>query len=194
MKTSIKEQLDWQQQKKSQPKSSNQECENAGQNCSEEKSDGKQQKQQHKESIIKFDPINLSFDSAITALVVEELAKNSLASMSLEKKEEFFNEKYNIGLETWEHLPQPKLKEIIDRVTYISLDIFATLLRTNANGTRSEKPISSISKFLEKQKLIIVRSLIINFAIRVLKDKRFLVLLVLFVSLVFLILFIAALF
>ncbi|HEY9609810.1 patatin-like protein [Allocoleopsis sp.] len=188
MKTSIEEQLYWKQQKKPQPESPKQKWENAAQNCSEQKSDGKKRKQQQKESIIKFDPINLSFDSAITALVVEEIAKNSLASMSLEDKEIFFNKDYNIGLETWEHLPKPKLKELIDRATYIFLDIFATWQRANGSETRSEKQRSSLSIFWQKQKFIIIRSLLINFTIRVLKDKRFLVL---FVSLVLFVLSIA---
>jgi patatin-related protein len=95
--------------------------------------------------IPKFDPINLSFDSAITALVVKEVAKKSLASMSLEEKKNFFNKHYNIGLETWEHIPKSKLLGLLIRAISIFQDIFATWQHTNE--TRQENKISSRSTF-----------------------------------------------
>jgi hypothetical protein len=93
----------------------------------------------------KFDPINLSFDSAITALVVKEVAKKSLASMSLEEKKNFFNKHYNIGLETWEHIPKSKLLGILIRAISIFLDIFESWQRINK--TRQGNKISSGSTF-----------------------------------------------
>ncbi len=95
--------------------------------------------------IPKFDPINLNFDSAITALVVKEVAKKSLTSMSLEEKKNFFNKHYNIGLETLEHIPKSKLLGLIIRAISIFQDIFATWQRTNE--TRHENKISSRSTF-----------------------------------------------
>jgi len=74
----------------------------------------------------KFHPIDCSFDSAITALVVKKVAEESLASMSLKEKEEFFNKKYKIGLETLDHIPKSKIKELILRCILIFQDIFKT--------------------------------------------------------------------
>jgi len=88
-------------------------------------------------SIPKFHPIDCSFDSAITALVVKKVAKESLASMSLKEKEEFFNKKYKIGLETLDHIPKSELKQLILRGILIFQDIFKTWqhkIKLRSNG------------------------------------------------------------
>ena len=177
MQTSIEEQLDWKQQKKpdivseNEPVAPNQECKDAVQNFSGKQLDRKQQKQPPKESdapisIPKFDPINLSFDSAITALVVKEVAKKSLASMSLEDKENFFNKNYNIGLESLEHLPKPERDKIILKAICIFEDILATWLRTNE--TRQGNKTYSRTTVWNKLRLTFERW-IIKLAISVLK-------------------------
>ena len=78
----------------------------------------------------KFNRIDFSFDSAITALVVKKFAEDSLNSMSLQEKEVFFNEDYKIGLETLDHhIPKSELKELVLKGIVIFQNIFLTWQR-----------------------------------------------------------------
>lgn len=131
---------------------------------SSENSDNKNSKDMS--SIPKFNRSNLSFDSAITALVVKEVAKKSLYSMSLKQKENFFNEDYKIGLETLEHLPKPERDKIIVKAICIFEDILATWLGTNA--TRQENKTYRRPLFGNKLRLTFERW-IIKLTISVLK-------------------------
>jgi hypothetical protein len=87
----------------------------------------------------KFNPIDCSFDSAVTALVVKKIAEESLTSISLKEKEEFFNKTYNIGLETLDDIPKSKLEELILKCIILFQDIFQTWQRqTQARLNRSK--------------------------------------------------------
>jgi patatin-related protein len=98
MQLSIEEQLSWKSQKRSLQKS----------------------KTPH------FNPIEGKFSSAVTLLVAKEFATKSLASMSLEEKENFFFDHYKIGLETLENIPKSEVRNIGVRLIYILKDVLRT--------------------------------------------------------------------
>ena len=102
MQTSIEEQLNWKQRKQPTKKS------------------------EEPIPVLKFDPIDCSFDSAITALVVKKVAEESLSSMSLKEKENFFKKDYQIGSETLSHIPKSELQQLILKCILIFQDIFKT--------------------------------------------------------------------
>jgi patatin-related protein len=177
MQTSIEEQLNWKQQKKPDEASKNEtialneQLNETTKNSIEEQSNYKEKTQSNKELeaailIPKFDPINCSFDSAITGLVVKKVAKESLAAMSLEEKKNFFNKNYNIGLETWEHLPKSQRKKLILRAIRIFQDIFVTWQRKSETMRKNATP--SRSTFWNRIGFTFVRW-IINFAVFILK-------------------------
>lgn len=117
----------------------------------------------------KFNPIDSSFDSAITALVVKKIAKESLYSMSLKEKEDFFNEHYKIGLETLDHhIPKSELKELILKGILIFKDIFLTWQRKTKAQMDSNKSKSNPLDFWSRLGLTVV-GWMINIAIGVIK-------------------------
>jgi patatin-related protein len=153
MKTSIEEQLNWKQQRqtldktkiiKNQDVNSNQDSKKTIQSVAAKSVDIQQESEPNKHSkkildIPKFNPIDLSFDSAITALIVKQIAKESLGSMSLKEKEDFFKEDYKIGLQTWHHIPKSERKKIIVKAICIFEDIFTTWQQTS-ESRENKKP------------------------------------------------------
>ncbi|AFZ13937.1 patatin-related protein [Crinalium epipsammum PCC 9333] len=131
----------------------------------EEQLDGKQQKvptdkpdaplpaEKSDESIAipKFNRIDFSFDSAITALVVKQVAKKSLKSISLKEKEDFFNQHYKIGLETFYHIPESERIKLLLKGILIFQDIFLTWQRKTKAKINSNKskpnPLDFWSRF-----------------------------------------------
>jgi patatin-related protein len=119
--------------------------------------------------IPKFNRIDSSFDSAITALVVRQVAKDSLHSMSLQDKEDFFNKHYKIGLETLDHhIPKSELKELVLKGILIFQDIFLTWQRKTKAQIGSKKSKSNPLDFWSRLGLTLV-SWIINIVIRAIK-------------------------
>ena len=120
-------------------------------------------------SVPKFNRIDSSFDSAITALVVRQVAKESLHSMSLQEKEDFFNKHYKIGLETLDHhIPKSELKELVLKGIVIFQDIFLTWQRKTKAQIGSKKSKSNPLDFWSRLGLKLV-SCMINFVIWVIK-------------------------
>ncbi|MEG4962773.1 MULTISPECIES: patatin-like protein [unclassified Microcoleus] len=113
----------------------------------------------------KFNPIDFSFDSAITALVVRQVANKSLTSMSLQEKEDFFNKDYKIGLETLDHhIPKSELKELVLKGILIFQDIFLTWQRKTKAQIGSKKSKSNPLDFWSRLVLTLLGG-IINIAI-----------------------------
>jgi patatin-related protein len=98
MQVCIEEQLSWQSQKGSPPEP----------------------------KIPTFDLKKGKFSSAVTLLVAKKFATESLASMSLEHKKDFFLNDYKIGLETLEDIPKPELRKITARFVRILQDVLRT--------------------------------------------------------------------
>jgi patatin-related protein len=156
MEVSIEEQLNGKQQKKLPQKS-----ENPGPVPNEKPEDSI--------PVPKFNRIDFSFDSAITALVVKKFAEDSLHSMSLQEKEVFFNEHYKIGLETLDrHIPKSELKELILKCIVIFQDIFLTWQRKTKAQMDLNKSKSNRLDFWSRLGLKLV-GYMINFVIWVIK-------------------------
>jgi hypothetical protein len=156
MEVSIEEQLNGKQQKKLPQKS-----ENPGPVPNEKPEDSI--------PVPKFNRIDFSFDSAITALVVKKFAEDSLHSMSLQEKEVFFNEHYKIGLETLDrHIPKSELKELILKGIVIFQDIFLTWQRKTKAQMDLNKSKSNRLDFWSRLALKLV-GYMINFVIWVIK-------------------------
>jgi len=153
--------------------------------CIEEQVVGKQQKKPPQKSeapvpvpnekpedsrpVPKFNRIDSSFDSAITPLVVTQVTKESLYSMSLKEKEDFFNQHYKIGLETLDHhIPKSELKELVLKGILIFKDIFLTWQRKTKAQIDSKKSKSNPLDFWSRLGLTVV-GWMINIAIGVIK-------------------------
>ena len=115
MQVAIEEQLAWQQQKQPAKKSE-----------AYTKDSRQVSRQDQKAETPKFIPIKGSFNSTITGLAVIELAQQSLDSISLKEKVDFFCEDYKVGLETLEDVPRTELKKITLRFVLIFRDIIRT--------------------------------------------------------------------
>lgn len=121
-----------------------------------------QPKNQNQSEIPKFIPIKGSFHPTITALAVTELAKQSLASLSLQEKENIFKNYYKIGSENWKDIPIAELRKIILRFVRIFRDILITWQRTTRKRKIwKSKPLSISSKFWNRLGLIVIRFIII---------------------------------
>ena len=106
MQLSIEEQLSWKSQKRSLQKSKSPQ----------------------------FNLIEGKFSSAVTLLIAKEFATKSLASMSLEEKENFFFDHHKIGLETLEDIPKPEVRNILGRLICIFKDVLRTWRRSSLNS------------------------------------------------------------
>ncbi len=115
MQVSIEEQLAWQQQKQPAKKSDTPKKDTRQVSLKEQKSETP-----------RFTPIKGSFNSTITALAVIELAQQSLDSIPLKEKVEFFCEDYKVGSENLEDIPRAELKKITLRFVRIFRDIIRT--------------------------------------------------------------------
>ncbi|HEY9708116.1 MAG TPA: hypothetical protein V6D48_07920, partial [Oculatellaceae cyanobacterium] len=115
MQVAIEEQLTWQQQKQPTKKPEAPKEDTRQVSLKEQKSE-----------TYKFTPIKGSFNSTITGLAVIELAQQSLDSISLKEKVDFFCEHYKVGSENLEDIPRAELKKITLRFVRIFRDIIRT--------------------------------------------------------------------
>lgn len=109
-----------------------------------------QQLKQKPDEAPKFNPETSNFNSRITALAVRKMAQESLETMSLKEKKQFFDENYKVGSETLKDIPKAELKNIIIRAVSILQDIIKTWqhkTRTQPNSSISNNSASSRPRF-----------------------------------------------
>jgi patatin-related protein len=89
------------------------------------------------------------FNSALSFLAVQKLARDSLASMSLIDKKDFFTnpKHYTIGSETLDDIPKVELRKIMVRFVTIFQDILTTIRGYSKKGEKNNSTRYRLSQF-----------------------------------------------